>query len=605
MLEAMATKLTYTSIQARQMIRAGIHTTTTAGLTANNIQTNVAILEKSNAEKFKHFCQLNPTSCPIHYVSAPSEFTATPLATESDVRNDVGKYRVIENGLHTDTVSSLTRYDLTDYVTFYIGCSYTFEHALIQAGIPQRHVEQQRNVAMYTTNIRCISVAPFDCNMVVSMRYIPFEVLKLTHDMCESYPLSHGAPVWVGDPKRIGINAITDPPEIGDYAAPSEGDVPVFWGCGVTTQNALTSAKLNKVFTHYPGHMFITDLQAQPETIAPSEMVVFSRTPHVEVSFVSVQTADVINKLQVLVSKDLNNRGVSKLVVAGDLLKSCLYLSQADRVAIISEFPCNYEFEVPYETDGIPGVFAVAKVLSHLGKKVTLLHSGDKMGAILRKCLSVFDWSKEGIELKSLASIEAMAACNQGSEYLFDCLVAIEHSGPAKDGKYYTMKGHDISELCMQVATEVNGKQVYKKSICVGDGGNEWGMGKVNEKVIKYVDKGELIGSADSADFLISAGVSNWGGYAIAAGVIAARECDVHRRYVMCGVGHQFWVLDKKVFFSKEEQRELLSIMAELGMRDGMSKELGLRVDGLDINVHEKVIDEIIDIVVGDNNISV
>ena len=588
----------------RQLIREGQHTTTTAGLVPNNIQTNITILEKSKAEKFKHFCQLNPTSCPIHYVSAPSEFTATPLATDSDSRNDVGRYRVIENGLHTDTVSSLMDYNLIDYVTFYIGCSYTFEHALIQAGVPQRHIQQQRTVAMFTTNIRCIPVAPFDCNMVVSMRYIPFDVLKLTHDVCGSYPLSHGAPVWMGDPRRIGIDAITDPPEIGEYSAPTEGDVPVFWGCGVTTQNALMSAKLDKVFCHYPGHMFITDLQAQPETIAPSEMVVFSRTPHAEVSFVSLQTADIINKLQVLVSKDLNNRGVSKLVVAGDLLKSCLYLSQADRVAIVSEFPCNYEFEMPYETDGIPGVFAVAKVLSHLGKKVTLLHSGDKMGDILRKCLSVFDWSKEGIELKSLASVEAMAVCNEGSEFLFDCLVTIEHSGPAKDGKNYTMKGHDISRLCMNINTEVNGKQVYKKTISVGDGGNEWGMGKVNEKVIKYVDKGELIGSADSADFLISAGVSNWGGYAIAAGVLAARNCVIHRRYAMYGVGHLFWVLDKTVLFSKGEQHELLSAMAGLGIRDGMSKELGLRVDGLDIGVHEKVIDEIADIVVDDNSIS-
>ena len=594
-----------TSIQARQLIREGKHTTNTAGLTSNNIQTNISILEKSIAEKFKHFCRLNPTSCPIHYVSAPNEFTATPLATDSDIRNDVGKYSVIENGLHTDTVSSLVDYNLIDYVTFYIGCSYTFEHALIQAGVPQRHIEQQRNVAMYTTNIRCMPVAPFDCNMVVSMRYIPFDVLKLTHDVSGSYPLSHGAPVWIGDPKRIGIDAITDPPEIGENSTPCEGDVAVFWGCGVTTQNALISAKLSKVFCHYPGHMFITDLQAQPETIGPSEMIVFSRTPHVDVSFVSVQTADVINKLQVLVSKDLNNRGVSKLVVAGDLLKSCLYLSQADSVAIVSEFPCNYEFEVPYETDGIPGVFAVAKVLLHLGKKVTLLHSGDAMGGILRKCLSSFDWSKEGIELQSLASVEAMTACNQGSEYLFDCLVTIEHSGPAKDGKYYTMKGHDISELCMKINTEVNGKLVYKKTISVGDGGNEWGMGKVNEKVIKYVDKGELIGSADSADFLISAGVSNWGGYAIAAGLLAARNCCIHRRYAMYGVGHQFWVLDKNVLFSKEEQHELLSIMAGLGIRDGMSKELGLCVDGLDISVHEKVIDEISDIVFDDNSVSV
>ncbi|KAI6647926.1 hypothetical protein LOD99_8387 [Oopsacas minuta] len=583
----------YSSKQGRELIRTGKHTTTTAGFCYNNIQTNIVLLEKSNADKFKLFCQLNPVPCPVHYISSPNEFTATPLATNSDVRYDVGKYRVIENGIHTNTVTSLQEFPLIDYVTFYIGCSYTFEHALLNAGIPQRHIEQHRNVAMYTTNIPCVPIPPFDCNMIVSMRYIPFVMLKLTHDLCGTFPLSHGAPIWVGNPNKIGI-AKLDHNEIGEYSTPSEGDVPVFWGCGVTTQNAIMSAKIDRVFSHYPGHMFISDIQTEPKPIAPSEMVVFNNPPNVAVSFVSSQTADVINKLQVLISNDLNNRGMTNLVVEGDLLKSCLYLSHSDTVAIISEFPCHFEFEVPYETDGIPGVFAVAKVLSSLGKKVTLLYSRKLMGDILSKCLAQFEWSEKGIELKSLASM----ASSISNDNPYDCLLTIEHSGPAKDGKYYTMKGVDITQYCGELVTEINGKMLFKKAISVGDGGNEWGMGKVSENVTKYVDKGDLIGNTNVADFLVSAGVSNWGGYAIAAGILAARNCIIHRRYVMNGVRYQICTHKSQDLFSKTEQRKLLSVMCELGIRDGMSKELGLRVDGLDIDVHEKVIEAIAQLLV-------
>ena len=590
--------------ELRHLIRACKYTGDTAGLCANKIQYNVVLLEASFANRFKLFCESNPVPCPCHYVSAPNEVSAGPLCPDSDVRTDVSKYRVLENGEHTSTVSTLMDGDVRDHVTFYLGCSYTFEHALINSGIPQRHMQHNNSVAMYISNIQCVSVPPFECNMVVSMRYIPFEFLRLAHEVSASFPLSHGAPIWIGNPARIGIRELSVP-DFGEYSAPSEGDVPVFWGCGVTTQQALVSAKLGRVFTHYPGHMFISDVEAKPELITPIEIVALREPPDVFVSFLSKRACDVINSLETVISQDLNNRGIRNLIVKGDLLKSCLYLSHCDTVAIISEFPCNYEFDVPYETDGIPGVFAAAKVLSYLGKKITLLHSGEQMRNILHKCMDLFAWSKAGntIELKSLASIEALMASSDSNRALFDCLLTIEHSGPARDGNFYTMHGNDISQYCTRIATVVNGIKLFDRTVSVGDGGNEWGMGKVMGNVTKHVDKGGLIASADSADFLVSAGVSNWGGYAIAAGVLEARNCEVHRRYAMHGIGYQSWKHTEGILFSKTEQRDLLTVMCELGIRDGISKELGLRVDGLDIGVHDNVIDQIAKCLLHNDNI--
>ena len=580
--------------ELRHLIRSSKYTGDTAGLCANKSQYNVVLLEASYANKFKLFCESNSVPCPCHFVSAPNEFSAGPLSYDSDVRTDLSKYSVLEKGEHTSTVSSLMGQNVSDYVTFYLGCSYTFEHALINSGIPQRHIQQNNSVAMYITNIQCISVPPFECNMVVSMRYIPFEFLKLTHEVSATFPLSHGAPIWIGNPTGIGISDISVP-DFGAYSSPSDGDIPVFWGCGVTTQQALVSAKLARVFTHFPGHMFISDVEAKPKSITPSEIVVLREPPDVFVSLLSARAADVINSLETVVSRDLNNRGIRNLIVEGDLMKSCLYLSHCDTIAIISEFPCNYEFDVPYETDGIPGAFAVVKVLSYLGKKVTLLYSGEQMGNILRKCMALFDWSKAGnlIELKSLASIEAQMANSDCNKALFDCLLTIEHSGSATDGNFYTMRGHDISQYCTRIATEVNGRKLFHRSVSVGDGGNEWGMGKIKQNVIKHIEKGELIASVDVADFLVSVGVSNWGGYAIAAGLLVARNCNVHRRYVMRGIGYQSWKENQDILFSKAEQRDILSLMCELGIRDGIRKELGLSVDGLDIGVHDNVIDQI------------
>ena len=575
----------------RHLIRACEYTGDTSGFCANKMQYNVVLLDSSYADRFNLFCKSNPVPCPCHYVSSPNEISAGHLSSDSDVRTDVSKYRILENGEQARTVSNLMEQDIRNYVTFYLGCSYTFEQSLINSNIPQRHIQQNNSVAMYISNVQCVSVPPFRCNMVVSMRYIPFEFLKLTHEVSAAFPLSHGAPIWIGEPGRIGIREISLP-DFGTYTAPSEGDIPVFWGCGVTTQQALISAKLGRVFTHYPGHMFISDLEAKPEQIAPHEIVVLREPPDVFVSFLSTRAADVINRLETVLSQDMNNRGIGNLIVKGDLMKSCLYLSHCDTIAIISEFPCNYEFDVPFETDGIPGVFAVVKVLSYLGKKLTLLYSGEMMRHILNRCIGLFDWSKT-VELKSLAAIETLMASDESNGALFDCLLTIEHSGMARDGKFYTMRGHDISQYCARLATEVNGRRMFGRMVSVGDGGNEWGMGKVMQNVIKYVEKGEVIACKESADFLVTAGVSNWGGYGIAAGILVARDCEVHRRYVMHGIGFQSWKQSKDILFSKPEQREMLTVMCELGIRDGMSKELGLRVDGLEIGVHDNVMDEI------------
>ena len=579
--------------QIRNLIRSKKFTGNTSGQCPKHLQMNIVVIEKLNAARLEKFCKDNPVPCPVHYISAPNEFSAGHLChTDTDIRTDLVKYCVIEKGVVSREVNSLVDINLKDYVTFYIGCSFSFEYGLSQAEVPMRHVEQNKNIAMYITNFPCIPNPPFIGNMIVSMRYIPHGMLKVVHDVCSEHPSDHGAPVWIGEPHRIGIHDLTQP-DYGEYALPQEGDVPVFWGCGVTPQQVLLSAKLERVYTHSPGNMFICDAEVVAEKSTKSEMFVLREGSDMFVSFLSLAARDLISRLERLVGEDPGKRGIENLIVPNDLAAASLTLSHAESVAIVSEFPCNYEFDVPFETDGIPGVMSVAKIMTRLGKRVTLLYGGEQMETILRKCLSLFDWGKF-IQLRSLSTLETdLMALPSNSAAMFDCLLTIEHSGPALDGNYYTMRGHNISKLCTPLVTELGDKKLFKHSIGIGDGGNEWGMGKVSDKVIKHINLGELIGCAVSADFLICAGVSNWGGYALAAAVLAARTCEMHRRYAMHGIGFQTCEADKTALFSKQEQRELLTLMSELGIRDGMKKELGLSVDGIDIEVHEELINEI------------
>jgi uncharacterized protein YcsI (UPF0317 family) len=249
-----------TGADMRAACRAGALTGPTPGLALGYVQANLVILPKDWAFDFLLFCTRNPKPCPLLDVTEPGDPEARLVAPGSDLRTDLPAYRVWENGKLIDEPPSVGHLWRDDLVSFLIGCSFTFETALLAADIPVRHVEQKRNVPMYRTNIPCHSAGRFGGPLVVSMRpLLAAQAVKATL-ICSRFPRAHGAPIHFGDPGAIGIRDLGDP-DYGDPVEIGAGEVPVFWACGVTPQAALARAKPPFAITHQPGHMFLTDLK--------------------------------------------------------------------------------------------------------------------------------------------------------------------------------------------------------------------------------------------------------------------------------------------------------------------------------------------------------
>ena len=244
----------------RARIRAGEITGPTAGMCGGYAQANLVVLPKAQAYDFLLFAQRNPRSCPLLEVTDEGSRLLRTVAPGADIASDIPRYRVYENGALTGEYTDVSSFWRDDLVSFLIGCSFSFEEDLLQAGIPVRHIEQGRNVPMYLTNIPCAPAGVFHGNMVVSMRPLPYaDIVKaalITGDM----PRVHGAPVHIGDPSVIGIRDI-DRPDFGESVDIRPGEVPVFWPCGVTPQAALMQSKPAFAITHAPGHMLITDIK--------------------------------------------------------------------------------------------------------------------------------------------------------------------------------------------------------------------------------------------------------------------------------------------------------------------------------------------------------
>lgn len=187
-------------------------------------------------------------------------------APTADLRTDLPKYRIYKNGERTEEVTDIIAYWQDDFVSFLIGCSFTFEKPLLESGIPIRYIEEGRNVSMYTTNIPCESAGIFQGPMVVSMRPMKPEEAIRAVQITSRFPSVHGAPVHIGDPAQIGITDINNP-DFGDAVTIHEGEVPVFWGCGVTPQAAVMASKPELMITHAPGHMFITDVREEEHAV--------------------------------------------------------------------------------------------------------------------------------------------------------------------------------------------------------------------------------------------------------------------------------------------------------------------------------------------------
>ncbi|MFK5926823.1 MAG: putative hydro-lyase [Desulfuromusa sp.] len=241
----------------RQLIRKGLWRKPTAGCCSGHIQLNLVILPEIYAEDFQLFCEKNPKPCPLLETVPTGQVEAKKMAPGSDLRIDIPSYKVFRGGdaeLHSD-VKSLWQ---DDFVSFLIGCSFTFENALLKNNIPIRHIELGCNVPMYITNIPCESSGPFHGEMVVSMRPIPVSKVSEVYAITGCYPAVHGDPIHHGDPRKIGITNL-DKPDFGDPVPVREGEVPVFWACGVTPQVALMNLKPALAITHAPGYMFVSD----------------------------------------------------------------------------------------------------------------------------------------------------------------------------------------------------------------------------------------------------------------------------------------------------------------------------------------------------------
>lgn len=246
--------------EIREMIREGKIAEPTSGFCPGYAQANLVVLPKDEAFDFLLFAQRNPKPCPILEVSDAGSRYLKKIAPGADIARDIPKYRVYENGVLTGEYTDVADLWREDFVSFLIGCSFSFESELIQAGIEMRHNTMGCNVPMYLTNIPCESAGVFHGNMVVSMRPIPYEKVVKVVTVTAAVPRVHGAPVHIGDPSVIGIQDIGKP-DFGDPVVIREGEVPVFWACGVTPQAAVMASKLPFVITHAPGHMLITDVK--------------------------------------------------------------------------------------------------------------------------------------------------------------------------------------------------------------------------------------------------------------------------------------------------------------------------------------------------------
>jgi uncharacterized protein YcsI (UPF0317 family) len=244
----------------RQAIRRGAHTGNTSGLAPGYVQCNVVILPADYAADFNRFCQLNPKPCPLVSSAAAPGDPTLPALGDIDIRSDVPAYRVFRDGELSAEVTDIRDLWRDDLVTFALGCSFSFEEALLADGLEVRNVSTGVNVPMYRTSIRCASAGPFTGKMVVSMR--PFRAADAIRaiQICTRFPAVHGAPVHLGDPAQIGIGALEEP-DFGDPVPVAADEIPLFWACGVTPQVALEQARLPFAITHSPGCMLVTDLR--------------------------------------------------------------------------------------------------------------------------------------------------------------------------------------------------------------------------------------------------------------------------------------------------------------------------------------------------------
>lgn len=244
--------------EVRQLIREGIIDYPTAGMCGGYAQANLIILPPEYAADFEEFCKKNPFPCPVLEIIKGTPETHD-MGEGGNICTDIPKYRIYENGVFTKEITDASDYWKEGYVGFLIGCSFSFEETLINEGIDVRHITQGRNVPMFKTSIMTEPAGPFYGPMVCSMRPMTPENAQKAYDITVKMPNVHGAPVQIGNPEEVGVTDVMKP-DYGEAVDFYEGEIPVFWPCGVTPQSVVENAKPPIAITHAPGHMFITDI---------------------------------------------------------------------------------------------------------------------------------------------------------------------------------------------------------------------------------------------------------------------------------------------------------------------------------------------------------
>lgn len=246
----------------RQEVRQGKWKASTVSICPDYVQANLVILPKAFALDFAIFCMRNPQPCPILEILEAGDPRPHEMASDADIRIHLPMYRVFEEGRMVNEVDDITELWRDDLVTFLIGCSYTFEEALVRGGVPIRNYLAQKDPGVYVSSIECRAAGIFKGPMLVTMRPVPPHLVSRAVQITSRFPKTHGAPVHIGDGAAIGISDYSKI-DFGDVPEMKKGDVPVFWGCGITPQMVALQSKVPFMITHKPCHMFVTDVRIE------------------------------------------------------------------------------------------------------------------------------------------------------------------------------------------------------------------------------------------------------------------------------------------------------------------------------------------------------